>query len=160
MLNVWKNWIGVGAIFPCSVFYLSLSWLIAALQMATIKKNCSTSISKKKGWTQVFPIVSGRKSQTRTLSIRDVTFQEECPFTIHVWNKLIEVNKCLFILRSLIRRVEYTQAGRIRPSVSKSLSPIWPMVFRSIQCCTELSVSYTGVTGGDTYLRRSTSMIY
>ena len=40
--------------------------LIAALQMAAIKKNCSTSVSKKKCYTQVFPLVSGI-SQTRTL---------------------------------------------------------------------------------------------
>ena len=36
---VFLEWsIVVGAIFPCSVFYLILSWLIAALQMAAIKK--------------------------------------------------------------------------------------------------------------------------
>ena len=154
MLNVWNKWIVVGAIFPCSVFYLILSWLIAALKMATI--NCSTSISKKKGWTRGFPLVSAI-SQTRALSIRGVTFQENCQFTTPV---LIKANKCLFILRSLIRREDYTQAGTIRSSVSKSLSPIWPMIFRSIQCCAGLSVSYTNVTSGDTYVKRLTSMIY
>ena len=65
--------------------------------------------------------MSGRISQTRELSVRAVTFQENCRFTTHVRNKLIKANKCLFILRSLIRREDYTQAGRIKPSVSKQL---------------------------------------
>lgn len=147
--------------------YLSLQCFLLNFVLADCRitngyhqKHCSTSISKRKGWTRGFPLVSGRISQTRALSIRDVTFQEECRFTIHERNNLIKVNTCLFILRSLIRRVDYTQADRIRPSVSKSLSPIWPMVFRSIQCCAGLSVSYTSVTSGDTYVKRLTSMIY
>ena len=65
--------------------------------------------------------MSGRISQTRALSVRAVTFQENCRFTTHVRNKLIKANKCLLILRSLIRREDYTQAGRIKPSVSKQL---------------------------------------
>ena len=53
-----------------------------------------------KGCTQLFPLVSGI-SQASELSILGVTFQEDCPFTTRVHNKLIKANNCLFILRSL-----------------------------------------------------------
>ena len=43
------------------------------------------------------------------LSILGVSFQEDCQFTIHVRNKLIKANKCLFILRSL-RKEGYTRS--------------------------------------------------
>ena len=53
----------------------------------------------------------------QALSIRGVTFQEECRFTTHVRNKLIEANKCLFILRSLIRREDYIYSGRYNQTI-------------------------------------------
>ena len=88
-------------------FYLILFWLIAALQLTAIKKIVQLPFEDGRPCTQVFPLVSGI-SQTRTLSIRGVTFQEECRFTTHVGHKLIKINQYLFILRSLRKEISYT----------------------------------------------------
>ena len=60
-------------------FYLILFWLIAALQMAAIKKIVQLPFKDERPCMQVFPLVLGI-SQTRTLSIRGVTFHQ-CRFT-------------------------------------------------------------------------------
>ena len=51
---------------------------------------CKEIDFKKKGCTQVFPLLSGIL-QTSVLSILGVTFQEDCLFTTHVRNKLINL---------------------------------------------------------------------
>ena len=48
--------------------------------MTAIKKIVQLPFEDGRPYTQVFPLVSGI-SQTRTLSIRGATFQEECRFT-------------------------------------------------------------------------------
>ena len=78
------------------------------------------------GRMSIFPVVSGI-SQTRALSVLGVTFHEDCRFTTHVRNKLIKVNKFLFILRS--RRVclkqaelDYLFQSLVIPNLSYGLS--------------------------------------
>ena len=88
--------------------------------MSCNPSKCKEIVFRKKGCTQVFPLLSGI-SQTRALCILGVTFQEDCRFTTHVCNKLIKANKCLFILRSL-RKEGYTQA-ELDIYVSKSSYP-------------------------------------
>ena len=57
--------------------------------MSCNASKCKEIVFKKEGCTQVFPLVSGI-SQTSALSILGVSFQEDCRFNIHVWNKLIK----------------------------------------------------------------------
>ena len=69
---------------------------------------CKEIILKKKGCAQDSPLMSDI-TQTRTLSILGVTFQEDCRFTADsLPSKLIKAHKCLFTLR-LIRKEGYTQ---------------------------------------------------
>lgn len=76
--------------------------------MSCNPSKCKGNIFKKKGCTKDFPLVPCI-TQTRTLSILGVTFQEDCRFTADVRNKLMKASKYLFILRSL-RKEGYTQA--------------------------------------------------
>ena len=77
-------------------------------------------VFRKKGCTQVFPLVSGIL-QTKALSILGVTFQEDCRFTTHVRNKLIKANKWSFYTEIVKEGGLYS--GKIRLSVSKSSYP-------------------------------------
>ena len=62
----------------------------------------------KKGSHELYPPTFGIPSCTY-VSILGVTFQSDCKFNIHVKNKLVKVNKCLYVLRSL-RKEGYKQA--------------------------------------------------
>ena len=98
----------------------------------------------------------------QALSIRGVTFQEECRFTTHVRNKLIEANKCLFILRSLIRREDYIYSGRYNQTICfKVVIPdlTYGLSVYTVLCRAQCFL-YQCHKWRYAYLRRLTSMIY
>jgi len=68
---------------------------------------CKELVIRKKGYREVLEKVQNI-TQHPELSILGVTFQENSRFSIHVKNKLIAANKCLYILRTL-RKEGYSQ---------------------------------------------------
>ena len=68
---------------------------------------CKEIIFRKKGFIQDITKVNNIPQCTK-LPILGVKFQENCKYGEHVHAKLIEANKCLFVLRSL-RKEGYSQ---------------------------------------------------
>ena len=66
-------------------------------------------IFRKKGFIQHIEQLNNIPQCTK-LHILGVTFQENCTYSEHVRNKLIKVNKYLFVLRSL-RKESFSQGG-------------------------------------------------
>ena len=67
---------------------------------------CKELVLKKKG--QVNPSPIGNIEQVESLVLLGVTFQGNGRFTEHIKRKLLEANKCLYVLRSL-RKEGYNQ---------------------------------------------------
>ena len=77
---------------------------------------CRELVAQKKNKADTFP-VNGLK-QVNTLKILGVTFQENNRFNEHVKTKLLEANRCLFVLRTL------HQEGYIQPDIDSLFAAI------------------------------------
>ena len=65
---------------------------------------CKELVLKKSDHTELYSPTSIRNiQQCGKLKILGITFQSDCKFTEHVKAKLYEANKCLYILRTLIK---------------------------------------------------------
>ncbi|XP_022810059.1 uncharacterized protein LOC111347064 [Stylophora pistillata] len=76
-----------------------ITWSKDNSMMCNLSK-CKELIFRKKGFSQNIAPVNNIPQCTE-LSILGVMFQESCKYGEHVRVKLMEANKCLFILRSL-----------------------------------------------------------
>ena len=82
-----------------------LSWSSTNCMPCNLSK-CKELVLKKKG--QVNPSPIGNMVQAESLVLLGVTFQGNGRFTQHIKRKLLEANKCLYVLRSL-RKEGYNQ---------------------------------------------------
>ena len=74
-------------------------------------KKCKELYLQKKCKTNCSNAQIDQITQVDSLKILGVTFQSNCRFTEHVRSKLVEANKCLFVIRSL-RKEGYNQADK------------------------------------------------
>ena len=72
-------------------------------------KKCKELCLQKKCKTNCSNAQIDHITQVDSLKILGVTFQSNCRFTEHVRSKLVEANRCLFVIRSL-RKEGYNQA--------------------------------------------------
>ena len=77
---------------------------------------CRELVAQKKNQADTVP-VNGLK-QVNKLKILGVTFQENNRFNEHVKTKLMEANRCLFVLRTLC------QEGYIKPDIDSLFAAI------------------------------------
>jgi hypothetical protein len=75
--------------------------------MQSNPRKCKELVIRKKGITELFPLVLGIPQEPLFVSL-GVTLQEDGRFTTHVYNRLKKANKCLIILRTL-RKEGYNQ---------------------------------------------------
>ena len=81
--------------------------LTVANDMHCNTSKCKEIIMRKRGNSTVYPMSHNIK-QYNNISLLGVTIQGNCKFGLHVKAKLLEANKCLFVIRSLCKE-GYTQ---------------------------------------------------